>query len=158
MATHVKTAARASLFDRLIDLDPATPEERQPLRVLDLAALKESVRGELERVLNTRCARPAQALEAQGRSILDYGVPDMSALCPQNADELQRLTRLIAQAVNAFEPRLRQVRVGVEPDVQPRALRLRIDAVLATEDVAEPVSFPVLLMSKSGEASVHVSD
>jgi len=157
MVTRIETIARASLLERLIDLHPASPEEFPPLRVLDLAALKESVRSELERVLNTRCA--AHRLEGQALTILDYGVPDISALRPQNAGDRQRLTQLLAQTVAAFEPRLHQVRIRVEPvEAQPYALWVRIDANLVIEHIDEPVSFPVFIQSKSGEASVYASE
>jgi predicted component of type VI protein secretion system len=83
----------------------------------------------------------------------------MSALCPHNADDRQRLTRFLAQTIEIFEPRLRQVRVGVElVEDQQHALRGRIDANLVTESVTEPVSFPVFIQNKSGEARVYASE
>jgi type VI secretion system lysozyme-like protein len=154
-----KMTARAPLFDRLTDLNPTSPEESRPLRVYDLHELKESVRRELECVLNTRCPSPVHRLEGRGRTILDYGLPDMSALCPQNADDRQRLTRFLKQTIETFEPRLRQVRIEVEPvGSQQHALRGKIDAHLVTERVAEPVSFPVFIQSKNGEARVYASE
>ena len=57
-------AARAPLFDRLVDLDPSTQEESRPLRVQSRMELKASVRQEVGWLLNTRCPIPAHLLQA----------------------------------------------------------------------------------------------
>jgi hypothetical protein len=55
-----------------------------------------------------------------------------------------------------FEPRLREVRVSVvRLEDEQRTLRLRIDAVLTADEVAEPVSFPALMGLKSGRVEVQ---
>jgi predicted component of type VI protein secretion system len=61
----------------------------------------------------------------------------------------------VAQTIAAFEPRLRQVRVEVEPvfGAEP-ALWLNINAELVVGVFAEPVSFPVLLNGKTGTAEI----
>jgi type VI secretion system lysozyme-like protein len=138
--------ARALLFERLVDLDPRIAHEPQPFRTLTIPELRASVRREVERLLNTRCAASAGALEGRERTVLDYGIPDFSALSPQRAEDRQRLARQITQAITAFEPRLRQVRVTVEPPTTTRRCLLAyIEAVLMLEAVTEPVAFPVLL-------------
>jgi type VI secretion system lysozyme-like protein len=151
---------RALLFERLVDREPRSREEEaQPLRVHDVGELKESVRRELARLLNTRCSVPSHLLGAQERTVLDYGIPDFSSLSAQSGDDQNRLARIIAQAITAFEPRLRDVQVLVERlRANDRALLLRINAVLAVGMLAEPVSFPVLVRTKTGEAEVHEDD
>ena len=152
---------RALLFERLVDSEPRSREEEaQPLRVHDREELKESVRRELARLLNTRSSVPSHLLlGAQERTVLDYGIPDFSSLSAQSGDDQNRLARIIAQAITAFEPRLRDVQVLVERvRANDRALLLRINAVLAVGLLAEPVSFPVLVRTKSGEAEVHEDD
>ena len=152
---------RALLFERLVDSEPRSREEEaQPLRVHDREELKESVRRELARLLNTRSSVPSHLLlGAQERTVLDYGIPDFSSLSAQSGDDQNRLARIIAQAITAFEPRLRDVQVLVERvRANDRALLLRINAVLAVGLFAEPVSFPVLVRTKSGEAEVHEDD
>ena len=147
---------RALLFERLTDADPRSPmEEARPFRVHERQELKESVRRELARLLNTRCPVPSHLLGARERSVLDYGVPDFSSLSATSGDDQNRLTSMVAQTVAAFEPRLRGVRVIVE-GVRPedRALLLRVEAALAVGTHAEPVSFPVLIRTKTGEAEV----
>ena len=151
---------RALLFERLVDSEPRSREEEaQPLRVHDRKELKESVRRELARLLNTRSSVGSHLLGAQERTVLDYGIPDFSSLSAQSGDDQNRLARIVAQAIAAFEPRLRDVQVLVERvRANDRALLLRINAVLAVGLLAEPVSFPVLVRTKTGEAEVHEDD
>ncbi|MFL6259199.1 MAG: type VI secretion system baseplate subunit TssE [Thermoanaerobaculia bacterium] len=152
METHVP----APLFDRLVDREPQVPAEPRPLRTLDPRGLRESVRRELERMLNTRSSLPVDRLAERAElTVLEYGIPDLSAFSAANEDDQRLLTGLVARAVAAFEPRLRRVRVAFErlEDGQ-RSLRLRIDAELMTDEVAEPVSFPALLGLKTGTVEV----
>ncbi|MFL6237136.1 MAG: type VI secretion system baseplate subunit TssE [Thermoanaerobaculia bacterium] len=152
METHVP----APLFDRLVDREPQVPAEPRPLRTLDPRGLRESVRRELERMLNTRSSLPVDRLaEREELTVLEYGIPDLSAFSAANEDDQRLLTQLVARAVAAFEPRLRGVRVAFErlEDGQ-RSLRLRIDAELMRDEVAEPVSFPTLFGLKTGTVEV----
>ncbi|MDH3599966.1 MAG: type VI secretion system baseplate subunit TssE [Candidatus Tectomicrobia bacterium] len=155
-ATRTQAGARALLFDRLVDLDPHTPAEPLPLRVLTTQKLRQSVRREVERLLNTRLPIPAHDVIDWERTVLDYGVPDFTALSPHSSTDQDALASGIRDAIDAFEPRLQQVRVNVErfADDQ-KALVARIDADLVVEGVSEPVSFPVLIRSGSGEAEVE---
>jgi len=152
---------RALLFERLTDDEPRSPEEEaQPFRVLDVRALKESVRRELSRLLNTRSHTRSHTRAVPGgageMTVLDYGLPDFSSLAATSSDDQNRLAAAVAAAVAAFEPRLRDVRVRVERvGRDDRALLLRVEAVLSVGLVAEPVSFPVLVRGQSGEAEVH---
>ena len=144
-------AARAPLFDRLVDLDPSSHEESRPLRVQSLSGLKESVRQEVGWLLNTRCPIPANFLQARERTVIDYGVPDVSLFFPRNPADQERLAAILSRAIAAFEPRLQQVRVTVEEITKnERALWVRVDAGLVVESVIEPVSFQVLIQSRSG--------
>lgn len=147
--------ARASLVERLIDRDPRSSQEARPLRILDRRALRESVRRDLGWLLNTRCPLRAHELEGQERTAINYGVPDFSAMSPQNLDERQRLARNIAHTINAYEPRLKHVRVRVEeflPD--EKSLRVRVDAILSVESIEEPVSFAAAMRTTTGETLI----
>jgi type VI secretion system protein ImpF len=148
------TGARALLFDRLVDVSP-DKEHEQPLRILNREQLKASVRRELERLLNTRCSIPLHRLGEEERSVVNYGIPDFSSLSPRNADDHALIASIVAQTIAAFEPRLRQVRVEVEPVFGAEsALWLNINAELVVGVFAEPVSFPVLLNGKTGTAEI----
>jgi len=149
--------ARALLFDRLVDV-PDWDERERPLRILNSEQLKASVRRELERLLNTRCSIPLHRLGEEERSVVNYGIPDFSSLSPHNADDHALIASIVGQTITAFEPRLRQVRVEVGPvSAAESALWLNISAELAVGMFAEPVSFPVILNSKSGTADMHDS-
>ncbi len=138
--------ARATLFDRLVDLEPKSTEEFQPLRTFNRKDILASVRREVGALLNTRCPTPAHLLDERERTVIDYGMPDFSTFYPQNPDDQKRLALIISRAISACEPRLQQVRATVEELVEnKRALRIRIDAVLVLESVTEPVSFPVIM-------------
>ena len=152
----METFFRAPLFDRLTDLDPWSAGEPRPLRTLGRAGLRESVRRELERLLNTRSSLPVdRLLERPELTVLDYGIPDLSAYSAGNDDDQRLLAAVVTRAVQAFEPRLREVRVAVlHLEDEQRTLRLRIDAVLLADEVAEPVSFPALMGLKSGRVEV----
>ncbi len=155
MSDHV----RAPLFDRLVDLDPRSPGEPRPLRTLDRAGLRESVRRELERLLNTRSSLPVDRLEERpDLTVLEYGIPDFSAFSAGRPEDQQRMARILARAIAAFEPRLHEVRAVFEELYDSgRAAAWRFDAVLIFDEVREPVSFPTLLTVQSGEAQVSLT-
>ena len=145
------------LFDRLVDIGDGH-EVEQPLRILNQKQLKDSVRRELERLLNTRCSIPLHQIGDEERSVINYGIPDFSSLSPHNADDHALIASIVAQTITAFEPRLRQVRVEVGPVFSAEsALWLNISAELVVGLYAEPVSFPVTLNNKSGSAQLHDS-
>jgi type VI secretion system protein ImpF len=137
---------RAPLFDRLTS----------PVRSLDRSGLLESVRRELERLLNTRTPVPAVRLAAETRTVIDYGIPDFASFSPGNPDDRQRLADLVARTIEAFEPRLRNVRVQVEEvRGEHEVLRARLDADLVAETISEPVSFPALIGLRPGTSEVY---
>ena len=147
---YLDHAARAPLFDRLTDLDLRASVEPRPLRTLTYKELLASVRREVEDLLNTRCPFPAYEIEGRPRSTIDYGVPDFSNLSPQSVEDQNQVAREIASAIEAFEPRLRDVYVEIDRyDQGDGALHLRIHALLVLERVTEPISFP-LAVSASG--------
>ena len=153
MEIHV----RAPLFDRLTDLDPKSAAEPRPLRTLDRRGLRESVRRELERLLNTRSSLPVDRLEEREEwTVLEYGIPDLSAFTAADPEDQKRLAAWVTRAVAAFEPRLRDVRAVFERlDTSGRLAEIRIEGLLTVDEVSEPVAFPTLLTVKSGEAQVQ---
>ena len=146
---------RAPLFERLVDLDPRSQREVRPKRTLDRAGLKASVRRELLRLFNSRCPLPARLLADREKTVIDYGIPDFSTFFPRNHDDRVRLAAALRRAVEAFEPRLRQVSVTLEPSADHLALSGRIEGVLVVDEVAEPVSFPTVFQSESGEVEIR---
>lgn len=148
--------ARALLFERLTGAQSEAQAEAQSRRILSRAALRESVRRELERLLNTRCPVPTQLLTEQERTAINYGIPDLSPFSPHSSRDQQRLAQAIEQTIRFYEPRLRQVQVTVEQfEESERALFIRIDAALVVETVTEPVSFPVYGRTGNGQWEIH---
>ncbi|HSU13842.1 type VI secretion system baseplate subunit TssE [Longimicrobium sp.] len=136
--------ARALLFERLVDMDHRSRGEQDPARVLDPQELRVSVRRELERLLNTRCALAAEVLETRERTTLEYGLPDFGHLQTRDTGAHKLIAEEVRRAVAAYEPRLKQVTVAVERSAGPdeeRRLTVRVDAMIVVGDVMEPVSF-----------------
>ena len=155
MATEVgRDRARASLLDRLVDLDPGSPAEPRPLRTHTKTQLREAVRRDLEWLLSTRCPVPAHQLDPRQRTVVDYGVPDLLSLAPQDPDAHGRLATLLEQTLAAFEPRLRRVRVSVRR-VRTTGLDVRIEAALVIDHVTEPVSFSATVAGRGEPVTVE---
>jgi type VI secretion system protein ImpF len=149
--------ARAPLFERLADSEPDSIRDAAPLRVHAQAGLRESVRRDLARFLNTRASfNPAYRL-AEG-TVLDYGIPDLSAFTPESEDDRRRLAALLAARIAAHEPRLTNVRVAFHPPSgSPVALKGVIHASLRIGSVVEPVYFPLAIDHQSqAEGAVFV--
>jgi len=142
--------ARTPLFERLCNTARHEPGEPAPLRVEIREELRESVRREVARLLNTRCLR-----DERNGTVIDYGMPDFSWMSAASGDDRRLLADTIARKVAAFEPRLRQVRVTIEPDAKDRrAVVGTIEATLVVESLREPISFPLAIRDKSGEVVV----
>lgn len=145
--SHWRTGQPALLFERLEDRTPDQHHEFRPQRVLDRAAVEESVQRELSRLLNTRCPLAADAFMANANlTVLNYGVPDFVHRYAKNPQDRLRLSRLIEHAVRAFEPRLQSPRAMVEPVVdQPRRLAVRLEGAIRVGLHLEQVSFLLAL-------------
>jgi len=134
------------LLERLVDEDIATSREQQPLRTLDVDNLRESVRRELARLLNTRCPISDWAGAPVERTALNYGIPDFSSLSASNSADMAKLAATVEAAIQAFEPRLRSPRVVVR---QASGAYARAEGIihghLAIETVREPVSFQLAI-------------
>lgn len=132
------------LFERLEDNAPFVADEALVQRTLGADALRQSVRAELIRLLNTRRAK---ARDNRPLDVLHYGLPDWSANSAARSVDRAELERDVVEAVRAFEPRLQQPRAQVEPDPEaPWRLRLRITGSLNAGDRAWPVAYVAQLM------------
>lgn len=154
-----ETTITISVLDRLIDAEPENRMENPLSRAQSVRLLKNSVRRDLEWLLNTRRIAdvPDEGLKEVNRSTFVYGLPDLSSVSVGNSGDRNRLVRNILATINLFEPRLANVRlVLVEtPDSGKKDVRLRIEAMLRMDPVPEPISFDTLIELKSG--SCHLS-
>jgi type VI secretion system protein ImpF len=151
-----REVARATLLDRLTDLQPELAKEAKPLRTLDRYQLRQSVRRELERLLNTRCSHPLERVEEMGRSVVNYGMPDFSHFSPRNPDERKILEREVARVIEAFEPRFQDVQVVVEEYREnQKALMAHVNAIIVVESIRDPVSFPFVIQLKDRDFDIN---
>ena len=151
-----------SVLDRLLDDRPGVTSEPVVSRAQNLRALKRSVARDLEALLNTRrelLEEPPEDLVEVGRSIITYGLPDFTSFNLSATDDRARLRRCLEDAVTTFEPRLRRVKVAIEP-ARPheRVLRFRIDALLRTDPSPEPVVFDMVLQLHTQEYVIQKQD
>jgi type VI secretion system protein ImpF len=157
-----ETTITVSVLDRLIDLEPDTRMENPLSRSQSVRLLKNSVRRDLEWLLNSRriCDPPDEGLKELNRSAYVYGLPDLSSLTMASAGDRGRLVKQILATINLFEPRLSNVHlVMVEtPDAAKKDVRLKIDAMLRMDPVPEPVSFDTVIELKSGNCHLSGGD
>ncbi|HMO79254.1 MAG TPA: type VI secretion system baseplate subunit TssE [Pyrinomonadaceae bacterium] len=142
-----------SVLDRLIDLEPRHSEEAPKSRSTSLHELKQSVRRDLEWLLNTRCHIDAidDKLEETPNSVAFYGLPDFTGVSVKSHIEQKRMTRAIEDAIRRFEPRFINLKVFMDPlENVDRQLRFRIEATLDTEPAPEPIVFDSVLNSGGG--------
>jgi type VI secretion system protein ImpF len=137
-----------SVFDRLIDREPGVSTEPAVRRSVRLAQLKESVKRDLEWLLN--CKQPILAIPAELRhlrnSLLTFGLPDFTHSSLTRSDDQRLLQQTVEASIRRFEPRLKGVVVTlVEGREFDRGLRFRIDASLDVEPAPEPVTFDSVL-------------
>ncbi|MFN7945851.1 MAG: type VI secretion system baseplate subunit TssE [Blastocatellia bacterium] len=146
-----------SVLDRLIDDRPGISQQLATSRAAGLRELKQSVRRDLEWLLNTRqvVGGVPPELKELSNSVAAYGVPDFTALSIRNPSDQQHMQRELENAITTFEPRLEDVSVVLEPpDDDPTVLRFRIDARLRVEPSPEPVTFDTTLQTHSGAFTV----
>ena len=147
-----------SVLDRLLDYDPRSSTEAPKSQSTSLAELKQSVKRDLEWLLNTRQngVEIAETLEEVNESLAVYGLPDLTSLSARNPNEQNRLAKALETALRIFEPRFINVKVSLEPiDNTDRQLRFRIEAHLDVEPAPEPISFDTVLSVGSGEFAVN---
>ncbi len=131
----------APLFERLTGKVEGGGEEPTLYCFMGYGEALESVRREVHRILNTRTV-----LQVPGRLLttLEYGLPDFAHVSATDMQGRAVLALQIARTIEAFEPRLSQVRVNLEP--HPSGQRFLVGTVTANLTITiipEPVSFPL---------------
>ncbi|KIH83448.1 type VI secretion system baseplate subunit TssE [Pseudomonas batumici] len=132
---------RVALFDLLAGDTEAHFDAGDPLRIV------ESIRLELERLLNTRRTERAHGFDA---SIIDYGMSDWSILYADREEDHRVLIRDIRGAITRFEPRLALEDVDVQalPGQRTR-MTVRVNGYVRGQDCAPNMSF-VLDLGEGG--------
>lgn len=154
---------KASIIDRLIVEEPESRGESVPLRAFGEEEFRESVRRDLEWLLNTRSSDPRSLLDKRELTVLDYGVPDFGDYFITGTADQQRLEKNLTRAITAFEPRIQGVKVSIRQvgpdDVRDdipleKTLRVIVEVVIngliKVEKGRDPISFSTILEAKSG--------
>lgn len=146
-----------SVLDRLLDFEPKSQQEAPKSRSRNLRELKMAVRRDLEWLLNSRCFPEGidENLEEVFKSVVVYGLPDITGVSAKNHLEQKRLTRALDAAIRTFESRLIDLKVTLEPvSTTDKALKFRIEARLDIEPTPEPIAFDTILQLGSGDFEV----
>jgi type VI secretion system protein ImpF len=120
--------------------------------------LKAALRRDLEFLLNARRTpeEPPESARELPRSVYCYGLPDITGVAMDAAEDQHYLGRVIETAISLFEPRLANVSVRVQPSTGPvRVLYFRIEGILRVEPGPERVYFDTSLHLTSGTYEVE---
>jgi len=108
--TELVRGSSVPLFDRLASSDS---QEGVGAFLLLPEHLEASIARELSRLFNTRSRlAPSQYATGTG-TVIDYGIPDFSAMSPRHAEDRELLQGALKQAIACYEPRLQNVAVTV---------------------------------------------
>lgn len=134
------------------------------LRV-DIDALRAEVLEHLQSLLNTRLADldGLERFPEASRSLLGYGVPDLSSFFHGSQEDMQRLVRAIERAIRTYEPRLdpQTVRVervrdgGGDPGLKAR---LRVQGVLRIHPFHTQIVFDTQIDADTASVTVREVD
>ena len=137
-----------SVVDRLITVSNSEIDLMQS-RTAVISEVKESVRRDLEALLNTRqrCGMSLDDYDDLENTVYAYGIPDFTGASFATEQERELLRRSIERIVQVFEPRFTNVRVSELSDSnnETRTVRFRIQADLRVEPAVKPVMFDSII-------------
>jgi type VI secretion system protein ImpF len=149
-----ETVVTQSVLDRLIS---SQNEEWSMTRAQSLRLFKDSLKRDLEWLLNTR-RPPIENLrdyELASTSVLNYGLPDMSAMSVFSSEDQFTLLAALQECLRNYEPRISGLRVYLEgAEVGSRSIRFRIEGMLRIDHAPEEVNFDTVLEVGRGEYQV----
>ncbi len=148
-----------SLVDRLIDDDPGRPDPSSKSRGQTLRELRESVRRNLEDLLNTRrrCMPLPAGLDDLQISLVNYGIPDFTGVDLGSSGRREEFRAAVETAIRNFEPRFVTVSVTLRDDTadqSDRMIHFRIDAFMYADPAPELVTFNSALDAASRVVAV----
>jgi type VI secretion system protein ImpF len=147
--SHADQPLVPSVLDRLLDDEPELSKETSKSRTQVLRELKQTVRRDLENLLNTRwrCVSWPPNLDELEVSLANYGIPDFVGMNMGIAEDREQFRRILEKVIRNYEPRFKKVDVRLvqSADQTDRTLRFRIDALLHAEPAPEPVVFDTAL-------------
>lgn len=149
---------RPSILDRLLDDEPHNQTELDPGQHQLIKQLRNSVRRDLEFLLNTRyyLIQPPDEFKEVDKSLLNYGLPDLATINISDAKKRDEFTANLQKTLVEYEPRFKTVKVSYidNKDETDRTLRFRIDAVIYADPLPQVVVFDSILESVTRSVSV----
>jgi type VI secretion system protein ImpF len=152
MARAPELLVTQSVLDRL-----STTEDWPATRAQSIRFLRDSIKRNLEWLLNTRCPPIAgiQGYPLARHTVIYYGLLDLGSLSLGSNDDQQRLLHRIAEMVEHSESRLTEVQVRLEEgDLQKKKLRFHIGARMQMKPSPEEIAFDTVLDLATGEYKV----
>jgi type VI secretion system protein ImpF len=154
-----KKKLRPSILDRLLDNDPDNAMEVDSGQHQKLKELRNSVRRDLENLLNTRLRiiEPDDEFTELKNSLLIYGLPDLATVNIIDKESRKKFVTQLENLLIEFEPRFKSVNVNYleNSNTQDRTLRFRIDALLYADPSPEVVIFDSVLEPVSRTVNVE---
>lgn len=161
MKADKKREFRPSILDRLLDNEPDITVETNKHRQQYNRDLHNSVRRDLQNLLNTRyrMIAPPDEFTQLENSLLNYGLPDLATVNITDTEKKKSFTRLLEKTLRTYEPRFKAVKVVLQDnkDKTDRTLKFRIDATLYADPAPEVVIFDSVLDPVSRTVNVEES-
>lgn len=146
--------ARGSILDRLID-----DEDAPRAHALTIADLRNSVRRDLEMLLNTRRRSTGwpEELTELGNSVFSYGLPDLLAMDLAAEEDREAFMQAVAQIIRQCDPRFREIHTQLLQNIDEldRTLRFRIEAVVKVSPSAEQIVFDSIVDPASKNITIR---
>lgn len=144
------------LFDRIIQQKIDQTVGRQ---LLDAKGLQESIIKELSLILNTRCTVRKVIYDNHIDEIPLFGLPDFFGLedfsnfDPSNQQTWPQTARIIATAIKAAEPRLRNIQVKIKGyNTTLQSLEVAVSALLKETKLLKEIHFSLGLLRNLRES------
>ncbi len=136
---------RASILDRLLDDEPQLKQDEDTNKYHKLKHLRNSVRRDLENLLNTRhrIMEPDENFEQLELSLLNYGLPDLATVNMSDIEKKQQFIDQFETILRTYEPRFKSVKISLHENTDnlDRTVRFRIDATLYADPYPEVIVF-----------------
>jgi type VI secretion system protein ImpF len=149
MKSDKKLEIRPSILDRLIDEEPTNTVDHDKSRVQYLRDLRNSVKRDLENLMNTRfrMQTPPEQLTQLEKSLLNYGLPDLATVNIADIEKKRQFIKNLEKTLATYEPRFKTIKViPIEnKELTDRTLRFRIDATLYADPAPETIIFDSVL-------------
>ena len=157
-----KKKLRPSILDRLFDDEPHIKVEAEKERHQQIRELRQSVRRDLESLLNTRyrMVEPSAEFSELEISLLNYGLPDLATVNITDGTKKKEFTRNLERILKEYEPRFKTVKVTYieNQDKADRTLNFRVNATLYADPAPEIVVFDSILEPVSRSVNVEESN